>query len=215
MKSTEFNPIRVAIIEDHPVYRDGLASVLIGCGIEVAGTAGSVAEAHDLLRAEAVDVVLLDLGLPDGTGLDVLGTLQQRHPHLAVVVLTMYDDRTAVLDAIRAGARGYLLKGAGQGEIVDAVRRAAAGGAVFQAGPADVVLSAARSQTLDPAAALGLTPREAAVLRLVADGLTNEAIAQRLGIARKTVRNQVSSVLSKLNVDNRRAAAERARAVGL
>jgi len=215
VKSTEFNPIRVAIIEDHPVYRDGLASVLIGCGIEVAGTAGSVAEAHDLLRAEAVDVVLLDLGLPDGTGLDVLGTLQQRHPHLAVVVLTMYDDRTAVLDAIRAGARGYLLKGAGQGEIVDAVRRAAAGGAVFQAGPADVVLSAARSQTLDPAAALGLTPREAAVLRLVADGLTNEAIAQRLGIARKTVRNQVSSVLSKLNVDNRRAAAERARAVGL
>jgi DNA-binding NarL/FixJ family response regulator len=210
-------PVRVAIVEDHPVYRDGLTAAFgeASSDIEVVGAVGTVADTLGLLSGEAIDVLLLDLGLPDGSGLDLLATLRARHSRVAVVVLTMNEDRQMVLDAVRAGARGYLLKGAGRAEIVDAVRRAAAGGAVFHAGPADVVLAAALGALDDPVVALGLTPREAQVLRLLADGLSNQAIAARLGLAPKTVRNQVSTILTKLAVDTRLEAAARARAAGL
>jgi len=206
----------VGIVEDHPVYRDGLTAAFDEASdIEVAGAVGTVADTLRLLGAEAIDVLLLDLGLPDGSGLDLLATLRARHSRVAVVVLTMNEDRQMVLDVVRAGARGYLLKGAGRAEIIDAVRHAAAGGAVFHAGPADVVLSAALGALDDPVVALGLTAREAHVLRLLADGLSNQAIASRLGLAPKTVRNQVSTILTKLGVDTRVEAAARARAAGL
>jgi DNA-binding NarL/FixJ family response regulator len=208
-------PVRVAVVEDHPLYRDGLVAALRRADdLQLVEALGTVAEARALLRREKVDVLLLDMGLPDGSGLDVLAHLQTHDRQVAVVVLTMSDDRQLVLEALRAGARGYLLKGAGREEVLDAVRQAAAGGAVFHAGAADVVLAAASGAT-DPATALGLTRREAHVLRLVAAGLTNQAIAERLGVAPKTVRNQVSTVLSKLGVDSRAAAASRARAAGL
>jgi len=106
-------------------------------------------------------------------------------------------------------------RGAGRAEIIDAVRRAATGGAVFGTGPADVIIAAASGALHDPAAALGLTPREAHVLGLLADGLSNQAIAARLGLAPKTVRNQVSTILTKLGVHTRAAAADRARTAGL
>jgi DNA-binding NarL/FixJ family response regulator len=208
--------VRVAVVEDHPVYRDGLAAAVDAASdVDLAGAVGTVADTLGLLAGEAIDVLLLDLGLPDGSGLDLLSTLRTRHPDIAVVVLTMNDDRQMVLDAVRAGARGYLLKGAGRAEIIDAVRRAAEGGAVFGVGPADVIIAAAAGSLQDPAVALGLTPREAHVLRLLADGLTNEAIAVRLGLAPKTVRNQVSTILTKLGVHTRAAAAARARTAGL
>ena len=198
------------------MYRDGLTAAFDEASdIEVAGAVGTVADTLRLLGAEAIDVLLLDLGLPDGSGLDLLATLRARHSRVAVVVLTMNEDRQMVLDVVRAGARGYLLKGAGRAEIIDAVRHAAAGGAVFHAGPADVVLSAALGALDDPVVALGLTAREAHVLRLLADGLSNQAIASRLGLAPKTVRNQVSTILTKLGVDTRVEAAARARAAGL
>jgi len=208
--------IRVAVVEDHPVYRDGLAAAFGDASdVELAGAVGTVADTLSLLAGAAIDVLLLDLGLPDGSGLDLLSTLRTRHPGIAVVVLTMNDDRQMVLDAVRAGARGYLLKGAGRAEIIDAVRRAAAGGAVFGTGPADVVIAAASGALHDPAAALGLTTREAHVLGLLADGLSNQAIAARLGLAPKTVRNQVSTIFTKLGVQTRAAAGERARTAGL
>jgi len=209
------NTIRVLIVEDHPVYRDGLTLAFADAeGIEVVAAVGSVAEAADALAASTVDVALVDLGLPDGSGLDVL-TLLRRQPAAAALILTMNDDRDIVLHAVRAGARGYLLKGESRAGIVDAVRRTATGGSVFASLPADVLIAAASGSAADPVAALGLTAREGDVLRLVADGLTNQAIAVRLSLAPKTVRNQVSLILTKLGTPTREEAAVRARAAGL
>lgn len=201
--------LRIAIIEDHPMYRDGLITALShDPALEVVGSAATLIEAHALLQEIVVDVALVDLALPDGSGLDLLSTLRAQRSPIAVLVLTMYDDPTTILAAVRAGARGYLLKGASQVEIVDAVKRAGRGGAVFDASAADVVVGALSAIGLDPARAHGLTAREADVLRLVAAGLTNAAIATRLGISPKTVRNQVSAVLSRLGVPSREAAAQ-------
>jgi DNA-binding NarL/FixJ family response regulator len=208
--------LRVGVVEDHPLYREGLVTALEEAGgLTVAGAVGTLAEALTMLAGTPMDVLLLDLGLPDGSGLDLLGTLRQRHPHVNTVVLTMNDEPGLVLQAVRAGARGYLLKGASRAEIVDTVRSTGAGGAVFHPGPADVVMAAASGRLADPGAQFGLTPRELDVLRLITGGLTNRSIAARLGIAPKTARNQVSSVLTKLGVENRATAAERGRAAGL
>lgn len=208
--------IRAAIVEDHPLYRDGLVAALgEAAEVELAGAVGSVADALRLLDRQPIDVLLLDLGLPDGSGLDLLATLRAKHSRVAVVVLTMNEDRRMVLAVVRAGARGYLLKDADRDDIIDAVRRAADGGAVFHAGPADIVLDAALGAVDDPATALGLTPRETHILRLLADGLTNQHIAARLGLAPKTVRNQVSTIFTKLGVNTRIEAANQARAAGL
>jgi len=208
-------PVRLLIVEDHPVFRDGLAAAFDQePDICVVGAVGTVEEAAVVLNAESVDVALVDLGLPDGSGLDVIRLLRSR-PEASGLVLTMHDDRTTILHAVRAGARGYLLKGAGRNEIVDAVRRTASGGSVFGQGPADVLLAAATGADADPAGALGLTAREADVLRLVSSGLTNDAIARRLSLAPKTVRNQVSLILTKLGVETRAQAAARAHSVGL
>jgi len=206
---------RVLVVEDHPVYRDGLAAAFDSTDdIDVVAAVGTVSEALAVLAASHVDVGLVDLGLPDGSGLDVVAAIRAR-PGSVALILTMNDDRAVILQALRAGATGYLLKGASKAEIVEAIRRTAAGGAVFAALPAQVVLAAASGVHADPIAALGLTPREGEVLRLVADGLSNQAIARRLFLSPKTVRNQVSLVLAKLGVSDRAAAAERARAAGV
>jgi DNA-binding NarL/FixJ family response regulator len=208
--------IRVLVVEDHPVYRDGLAAAFAGCDdVVVAAAVGTIAEACAAAATERPTVILLDLGLPDGDGLSAVPRLLRGDPRPALLVLTMNDDRDVVLDAVRAGAHGFLLKGAGRLEVVDAVRRAAAGGAVFSPGAAQVVMAAAARGRRDPADELGLTRRESEVLRLVTAGLGNAAIAVRLGVSPKTVRNQVSAVLTKLGVTSRTEAADRARRAGM
>jgi DNA-binding NarL/FixJ family response regulator len=211
---TASSPIRLLVVEDHPIYRDGIAAAFSGVeDIAVVGAVGTVRESRKALAGGAVDVMLLDLSLPDGHGLDLLRSREA--DGLAVVVLTMSEDRYAVLEALRAGARGYLLKGAGRTMIVDAVRRAAAGGAVFDADAADMVIALAAGGVGAAHVALGITEREAGVLRLVATGLTNQAIAARLGLAPKTVRNVVSTIFVKLGVSSREQAIARARVAGL
>jgi DNA-binding NarL/FixJ family response regulator len=211
---TATTQVRLLIVEDHPIYRDGLTAAFSGVDdVVVVGAVSTVREAREALAVGGIDVMLLDLGLPDGHGLDLLGGNDTRG--LAVVVLTMTEDRFAVLEALRAGARGYLLKGAGRAAIVDAVRRAAAGGAVFDEDAADIVIALAAGGVAAPHIALGITEREAGVLRLVATGLTNQAIAARLGLAPKTVRNVVSTILVKLGVSSREQAIARARVAGL
>jgi DNA-binding NarL/FixJ family response regulator len=205
---------RLLVVEDHPIYRDGLTAAFSGVDdVVVVGAVGTVRESRKALAGGDIDVMLLDLGLPDGHGLDLLRGTNTRG--LAVVVLTMNEDRFAVLEALRAGARGYLLKGAGRATIVDAVRRAAAGGAVFDEDAADIVIALAAGGVAAPHIALGITEREAGVLRLVASGLTNQAIAARLGLAPKTVRNVVSTIFVKLGVSSREEATTRARMAGL
>lgn len=210
---------RVLVVDDHPVFRDGLAALLNSLpDMEVTGVAADGPEALSFLSAEAVDVVLMDLNLITVSGVDVTAEITSRPDAPAVLVVTMVDDDDTVVAALRAGARGYVLKGAAGEEIAAAVRTVAAGGAVFGAGVASHILalntasapaSAPTSADLD-----GLTERESAVLALIAQGSSNAQIARALGLSVKTVQNYVSRILDKLQVADRTQAALRARDAG-
>jgi DNA-binding NarL/FixJ family response regulator len=209
-------PVRIVIADDHPMFRFGLRAALDGTPeVEVVGEAGDGAELLDVLAATEADVVLTDLEMPGAGGLSVAARLATTHPQLPVVLLTMHDEPDTIRQAIAAGARGYLLKGAERDEIVSAVLAAASGGAVYGPAAGDVVRSLATAPTGAAAAVAGLTPREAEVLGLVAHGLGNLEIGRRLGLSEKTVRNHVSNLLVKLAVPTRAAAVARARDLGL
>ena len=211
-------PTRVLVVDDHPLYREGLLTALAAApGVDVVGEAGDGAEAVELVALLRPDVVLMDLHMPGMTGVEATRVVGERHPDVAVLVLTMLDGDDAVFAAMRAGARGYLLKGAGRDEITSAIASVARGEVVFSAGIASRVLSffsgpPART-TAQPFTEL--TEREREVLDLVARGLTNPAIARRLVLSEKTVRNHVSNVFTKLQVSGRAEAVARARDAGL
>ena len=197
--------IRVLVVDDHPLFRDGLTGLLdTVADIEVVGAVGDGESAVRLCAQVAADVVLMDLNLPGLPGLEAIRRIVARGPSPAVLVLTMVDDDETVTAALRVGARGYLLKGAVQEEVLAAVRTIAGGGVVLGAGAAQRVLSGDR-RTGD------LTPRESEVLALVADGRSNTEIAHLLGLSLKTVQNHVSHVLAKLQVRDRTQAALRMR----
>ncbi|MCK9899343.1 DNA-binding response regulator [Parafrankia colletiae] len=210
---------RVVVVDDHPLWREALSRDLGEAGFAVVGTAGSVAQALRVLAATRPDLVVLDLGLPDGSGVEVIralvGSAGSPHPltgaPVSILIVSASGEQTDVLDAVRAGASGYLLKSARPEELVDAVRRTARGTAVFTAGLAALVLGdmarAARDQ--GPRSEAGspptprLTPREIEVLRLVAKGLSSRDAARRLGVSHRTVQNHVHNVLAKLQLRNR------------
>ena len=208
--------IRVLVADDHPVMRHGLAALLGSLdGIEVVGEA---ADGRETVR-EAVrlrpDVVLLDLQMPGTDGFQALRDLSRSMPSAAVCVLTMFSDDASLFAAMRAGARGYLLKGAEQDDIARAVRGVATGEAVFGPGVAQRVLAQLTTPSRDADPFPQLTPREKEVLDLLAAGRPPRQVAARLGLAPKTVGNLVSSILAKLQLTDRGQAAILARDAGL
>ena len=201
----------VLLVDDHPVFRSGLAILLGSAGLQVVAETSAGAEAAELARRHRPDVVVMDLGLPDLNGVIATEQVLQACPSTAVLVVTMYDDDTAVAQAIAAGARGYVLKDAPPAEVVKAVGLVAAGAAVMGSGIADrvtrmVASGAAHAATKEPARFPNLTDREQQVLGLVGKGLSNTAISERLGISGKTVANYLSNILVHLDLPDREAA---------
>ena len=196
--------LRVLVVDDHPIWRDGVARDLESAGHVVCGTAGEGAQALRIAAATKPDVVLLDLQLPDMTGVEVAARLAATQDPPRVLVLSASGERNDVLDAMTAGAAGYLLKSASMTELLDAVRRVAAGDPVFTPGLAGLVLGEYRRLATAPADDTPrLTERETEVLRLVAKGLTYPQIAERLVLSVRTVQNHVQSTLTKLQLHNK------------
>jgi len=209
--------VRVVIADDHPVFRAGMVSVLDDLpDVEVVGQAGDGEEAVAAASEHRPDVVLMDLRMPGVGGLEATARIRVEHPEVAVVVLTMDSDDDSIFAALRAGARGYLLKEAEVADIERAITGAARGEAVFGAGIATRVLaffSASRHTAVSPFPQL--TPREHEVLDLIAQGLANPAIARRLVLSDKTVRNRVSDILAKLHARSRAEMVALARDAGM
>jgi DNA-binding NarL/FixJ family response regulator len=210
--------LRVLVADDHPIVRDGLR-LLLGSApdIDVVGEAANGAEAVATAAKVQPDVVVMDLHMPELNGIEATRRLVRDQPHVAVLVVTMFDDDDSVFAAMRAGARGYLLKDADQAEIVRAVRAVASGEAIFGPAVATRVLgyfAAAKPAYVIPAFP-ELTEREREVLELIAQGHSNAEITRRLVVSPKTVRNHISSIFAKLQVADRAQAIVRAREAGL
>jgi DNA-binding NarL/FixJ family response regulator len=210
-------PLRVLAVDDHPVYLRGVVATLKDAeGIELCGTAATAAEAVEAVTREQPDVVLLDLNLPDGHGVEVTRTLREQGFAGAVLMLTMYEDEVALRAALEAGARGYLVKGADQDEIVGAVRAVAHGGVVVGPQLADALTGMLAGRGAGaPRRVAGLSERESEILGLIARGRTNAQIARDLVLSDKTVRNHITSIFAKLGVSDREQAGARARDLGL
>ncbi|MEU8260134.1 response regulator transcription factor [Micromonospora sp. NPDC048999] len=199
--------VRVMVVDDHPMWREGVARDLTEAGHLVVATSGEGRQAVRVAAAARPDVVVLDLQLPDVSGVEVIRGLRAVLPEVRVLMLSASGEPQSVLDAVKAGATGYLVKSAAPAEFLDAVRRTAAGEPVFTPGLAGLVLGEYRRLAAAPAnthdAAPQLTERETEVLRLVAKGLSYKQIAERLGLSHRTVQNHVQNTLGKLQLHNR------------
>ena len=196
----------VLVVDDHPLFRDGMTALLATVpDMVVVAAVGDAEAAVATARELAPDVVLMDLNLPGMSGLEAIRRIVTHDPAISVLVVTMIDDDDSVTAALRVGAQGYVLKGAGQEEVLAAIRSVAAGGTVLGPGLARQVLT-----RRDRYSRL-LTERESEVLSLIASGASNPEIARELGVSLKTVQNHVSRVLTKLEVRDRTQAALRAR----
>ncbi|WCN84776.1 response regulator [Micromonospora sp. LH3U1] len=202
------------VVDDHPMWREGVARDLTEAGFLVVATSGEGRQAIRVAAAARPDVVVLDLQLPDISGVEVILGLRAALPDVRVLMLSASGEQQSVLDAVKAGATGYLVKSTAPAEFLEAVRRTAAGDAIFTPGLAGLVLgeyrrlAAGPGQGADPAgnaepATPQLTDRETEVLRLVAKGLSYKQIAQRLGLSHRTVQNHVQNTLGKLQLHNR------------
>ncbi|WP_378743326.1 response regulator [Nocardia brasiliensis] len=196
------------VVDDHPMWRDGVSRDLAEAGFEVAATADGVGAATRRAAAVRPAVVLMDMQLPDGNGAQATAEVLRVSPDSRVLVLSASAERDDVLDAIKAGASGYLVKSASAAELIEAVRATAAGQPVFTPGLAGLVLGEYRRMATTPAAPdephrPALTERETEVLRMVAKGLSAKQIASRLGLSHRTVENHVQATLRKLQLANR------------
>jgi DNA-binding NarL/FixJ family response regulator len=208
--------LRVLIVDDHPVVRDGLRWLFESAGgIDVVGEAGDGLTAVRLAVELAPDVVLMDLAMPGLDGIEATRRVKAAAPHTAVLVLTMSESDASLVAAVTAGASGYVLKGAGQQDLLRATRAVAEGQAMFGAGVALRLLALVKAAHPGGGVFPELTTREREVLELMARGQGNAEIAHRLVVSEKTVRNNVSTILTKLHAAHRAQAVARARDAGL
>jgi DNA-binding NarL/FixJ family response regulator len=210
-------PIRVAVADDHPMFRSGLRTLVEESPLlELAGEAGDGEEALAICAQHRPDVILMDIRMPNTSGVEATRRILARQPEIGVLMLTMLEDDTSVFAAMRAGARGYILKGAAPDEIVRAITSVAAGEAIFGAALATRMAHFFATGPRGGAHPFtALSSRERDVLDLIAAGHSNAGIAARLALSEKTIRNNVSSIFAKLQVTDRPAAIVRAREAGL
>lgn len=199
-------PITVMVVDDHPIWRDAVARDLADSGFEVVATADGVASAKRRAAVVQPAVVLMDMRMGDGGGAQATTEVLAVSPSTRILVLSASDERDDVLEAVKAGATGYLVKSASKQELEDAVRATAQGRAVFTPGLAGLVLGEFRRIERDPTSGAGgptLTERETEILRYVAKGLTAKQIATRLSLSHRTVENHVQATFRKLQIGNR------------
>jgi DNA-binding NarL/FixJ family response regulator len=211
-------PIRVLVADDHRLFRDGLRALLNSApDLELVGEAGDGEEVVAQAAVLQPDVILMDLQLPGINGVEATRRILHSQPRVNVLVLTMFEDTDTVLAAMRAGARGYILKDADEEALLRSVRAVASGEALFGPGVAERLMRylAEATPSAERAAFPELTDREREVLWLLAQGLSNQEVADRMGISLKTARNHVSNILGRLQVADRTEAVARARAAGL
>jgi two-component system response regulator DevR len=201
-------PIRVFLLDDHEIVRRGIADLFESApDITIVGEAGTAAEALARIPAARPDVAVLDARLPDGSGIDVCRDIRSAMPEVRCLILTSYDDNDAIFAAVMAGAAGYLLKEIRGNSLLDAVRQVAAGKSLLDPSVTERLLTRLREGAPRDEKLESLTAREREILALIADGLTNRQIGERLFLAEKTVKNYVSGLLSKLGMERRTQAA--------
>jgi DNA-binding NarL/FixJ family response regulator len=209
-------PIRILVADDHAGFRSGVAALLgTQSGLALVGEAETGHDAVAQALALQPDVVLMDLNMPGLDGIAATRRIVDTSPHIAILVLTMADNDAAVFDALRAGARGYLLKGADRSELTRAIRAVASGEAIFGPDVARRLMAYFATTPVKAPAFPDLSERELEVLDLIARGMSNQQIVDRLVISPKTVRNHISNIFSKLQVRDRAEAVVRAREAGL
>jgi DNA-binding NarL/FixJ family response regulator len=196
--------VRVLVVDDHPMWRNGVRADLEGSGrAEVVGEASDGGEAIQVAREVMPDVILMDLQLPQVSGVDATRVIIEESPHTKILVLSASAEETDVLEAVKAGASGYLLKSSSSEEVLDAILRVRSGEPVFTASLAGLVLSEFRRIATPDPAEPELTPRENDVLKLVAKGYAYKEIGEKLFISTKTVQNHVQNILTKLQLKKR------------
>jgi DNA-binding NarL/FixJ family response regulator len=199
--------LRVMVVDDHPMWRDAVAKDLEAAGLSVVATAATGTEAITRFRATRPQVVVLDLQIPPPSGVEVTATVLQEDPSARVLILSASGEQEDVLEAVKAGATGYLVKSASRDELITAVRRVSVGDSVFTPGLAGLVLGEFRRMAQDPGPAMPpgeqLTERETEVLKMVAKGMSYKQIADRLVLSHRTVQNHVQNTLRKLQLHNR------------
>ncbi len=205
MAEAELGGLRIMVVDDHPMWREGVARDLTEAGHRVVATAGNGREALVRFPAARPDVLLLDLRIPEPDGVRVTAEVVAQQPDVRVLILSASGEQKDVLEAVKAGASGYLVKSASRAELLDAVERVGEGDTVFTPGLAGLVLGEYRRLSETPAQADSpeLTPRETEVLRLVAKGMSYKQIADQLVLSHRTVQNHVQNTLRKLQLHNR------------
>ena len=200
--------IRVFLLDDHEVVRRGLADLLdLEVDLEVVGEAGSAADARVRIPATRPDVAVLDVRLPDGTGVEVCRDIREDNPDVKCLMLTSYSDDEALFDAIMAGASGYVLKDIRGNDLVEAIRQVASGKSLLDPSLTQRVLERLRNGDKEDPRIAGLSEQEKRILELIGEGLTNRQIGAQMHLAEKTVKNYVSSLLAKLGMERRTQAA--------